>query len=130
VPYSVTYPAAWYAEACARFDPAPLQEYGRDPAIAVKVERSSVDALVRELAGPANDILDRRRVQVAGRPAVRLRMRATHDARLVPPGTLTTQYLVQLPGEVLVASASGLPGTEFATIEDVLDHMIFSLKLE
>lgn len=130
--FDVTYPAAWYTEACRQFDPAPLDEsvVDRDAAIAFETRRMQLEAFVRELSGPAQDLIERRRVEVAGRPALRLRLRATRDSRLVPPGTLTTQYVVDLRGSVLVARAAGRPGSTFGAAEDVLDRMIFSLKLD
>ena len=128
--FEVSYPAAWHHADCERFDPEPIDRAAlRDPAIAIGTEAADLDAFVRALQGPAQDLLERRRLEIAGRPAMRLRMRTTRDSHLLPPGTLITEYVVDLGGRVLVARTSGRAGAAFDAAEKVLDGMIFTLRL-
>lgn len=129
--FELTYPAAWYADGCRRFDPEPLGQtlLERDAAVSVEIAAGDPDGWVRDLEGPAVDVLARRRLQVAGRPAIRLRMRATRDSLVIPPGTQTTAYVVGLRGRVLVIRARARGGVAFDLAEDTLDRMAFSLKL-
>ena len=136
--YEVRYPQGWstnrgdVAPLCRFFDP---QAFTLPPAtevvgLAVTFDVEAIPfSRLRDAAGaPGEEIVGRRDVTVDGRPGVRLDTRE-HDGGLVPVGTPSLRYLVDLEDATLVAVTYGLRGVDHDRNRTVLDAMVGSVKV-
>ncbi len=134
--FVVHYPADWHtnsgevATECSYFNPEPFEVpeatefFGA--AIDIRREPADLEAIAGE--DPATRVVESEEVQVAGRPAVRRETEATGRA-LLPEGTRTYQYLVDVDGETLVLATHDLDDHHFAQAREVLDDMAATLEL-
>ena len=136
--YSVEYPADWHTNSddpptCSFFDPEPIElpERPRDVAglAAISIDRESVAFSRVTGEDRATRVIERDELEVAGRPAVRRLVEATGEA-LLPEGRRSYQYLVNLDGETLIATAVDGSGRDFDANRELLDEMMRSLELE
>ncbi len=136
--YELRYPQGWSANRgdvappCRFFDPAPftLPPATEVVGLAVIFDVESVPfSQLRDAAGgPGEEILDRRDVTVDGRRGVRLEAREL-DGGLVPVGTPSLRYLVDLEDATLVAVTYGLRGAAWEQNRAVLEAMVGSVKV-
>lgn len=135
--YSIAYPADWHtnpgdvAPTCSYFDPQPIElpELPQDvaglAAISIRPEPVAFSRVTGE--DPATRVLQRGELEIAGRPAVRRLTEATGEG-LGPQGRRSYQYLLNLDGETLIATAAG-GGRDFDANRELLDEMMRTLEL-
>lgn len=136
--FDVTYPESWWVHErdpehsipdCAFFHPDPLElEYNTEaPGLAIDL---GVDGLWPnvQFPSPDADVVSERRETVAGHEAVRREQRSV-PGTILPEGTLSTVWVVNLEPLGLVASTSDYADLDYAANQQVLDGMIASLKL-
>ena len=136
--FDVTYPESWWVHdrdpehhipACAFFHPEPLAlEYNSEaPGLAIDL---GVDGLWVNLQFPAPDadIVSERRTTVAGLEAVRYEQRSKQGT-ILPEGTLSTVWVVNLDPLGLVATTSQVGDLDYAANQRVLDVMMESLEV-
>jgi hypothetical protein len=138
--YSIAYPQAWVTntgpavEPCRFFHPSPftVEPATEEPSVAVSVKRESV-SLERYIEGstsPSYDVLQQERLTLAGRPAIRLELRATEQSPLLSPGTREYLYVVSAGEEEVIRAATlDVGGLDYARNKEVLDRMIHTLQL-
>jgi len=133
--YRVDYPAAWHTNrgdvmpACSLFDPQPIEiapatELPHDIAVAIRHEPVAFQQIVE---APGRREVSREDTEVDGRPAIRLESLAEEPAML-PPGTRSYRYFVDLNGATLVAAAHDLGEPDFTTKRQTLDRIMGSLR--
>jgi hypothetical protein len=137
--YSIAYPSEWRTntgngvEPCRLFHPTPfdVQPGTEEPPVAVSVKREPVplDDFVQGSTGSSYEVLQQERLTVAGRPAVRLELRATSDSPLLPPGTREYVYAIGDGDSVVRASTLTVRGLDYAGNKAVLDEMVRTLQL-
>ncbi len=136
--YRVGYPAGWSTNtgdvvpSCRFFDAGPFTvppatEF-LDPAVVFDPEPIPYARLVGSVGG-GEEVLDRRETTVAGRPEVRIEARAGNDGALLPPGTASLRYVVDLDGSTLIAATYGVAGADHRRNRDVLDAMMATLEV-
>ncbi len=136
--FEVSYPADWWAHprdpehhipACAFFHPEPLElEYNSEaPGLAIDL---GVDGLWANMQFPSPDadVVSERRATVAGHEAVRREQRSVQGT-ILPEGTLSTVWVVNLDPLGLVATTSDFGELDYAENQRVLDRMVESLKV-
>lgn len=134
----VAYPADWHVNEgdaigpCRLFDPDPV-ELGSEPSevppsIAVQLRTEDAIALQGVAEDPTVEVVDRRAVLVDGRPGERLEERHGSDG-LLPEGTRSVRYVIDLGGRVLLASAFDLGQPEFDAKVRVLDELVGRVDL-
>jgi hypothetical protein len=120
-------------EPCRLFHPTPfeVQPGTEEPPVAVSVKREPIplDDFVQGSTGSSYEVLQQERLTVAGRPAVRLELRATSDSPLLPPGTREYVYAVGDGDSVVRASTLTVRGLDYAGNKAVLDEMVRTLQL-
>lgn len=130
--FTIGYPADWHTnetgEPCRFFhhEAFTLPEDTEVLGMAVVVEM--VDADIDELTQTDAEVLDRSTTKIAEAEAVRIRSRTGADAGLLPEGTLSVTYFVDLDGQTLVAAAHSTAAS-FDDNVDVLDAMMGSVEL-
>ncbi|AKI98770.1 hypothetical protein ATI61_106159 [Archangium gephyra] len=137
--YSIGYPSAWTTntgngvEPCRFFHPSPfeVQPNSEEPLVAVSVKREPMplEAFVQGNTGSSNEVLQQERLTLAGRPAVRLELRATQDSPLLPPGTREYLYALGDGDSVVRVSTLAVRGLDYAGNQAVLEEMVRSLEL-
>jgi hypothetical protein len=137
--YSIGYPSAWKTnqgdgvEPCRLFHPSPFTaEPGtEEPPVAISVKRESVplEDFVAGSTGAGYSVLQRERLTLAGRPAVRLELRATSDSPMLPPGTREYLYVVGDGDSVVRASTLTVRGLDYEGNKALLDEMVRTLQL-
>lgn len=135
--YSVGYPDEWHtnpgdvAEPCAFFHPEPFEvpEATEPAGIAISIGRDPV--AFDDVAGEdlATRILERERVSIDGRRAVRREIEATGEG-LHPAGVRGYQYLVDLDGETIIMSTYEVDGLDYARNRAVLDAIAPTLRID
>ena len=136
--FEVSYPADWWVHprdpehhtpACAFFHPEPLElEYGTEaPGLAIDL---GVDGLWVNMQFPSPDaeVVSERRATVAGHEAVRREQRSVQGTML-PAGTLSTVWVVNLDPLGLVAATSDFGELDYEENQRALDRMIQSVKV-
>ena len=136
--YTVGYPEGWstnrgdVAPPCRFFDP---EAFTLPPATEVvglavifDVESIPFSKLRDATDGPGEEVLDRREVTVDGRPGVRLEAREL-DGGLLPVGTRSLRYLVDLEDATLVAVTYGLKEAAWDRNRGVLEAMVKAVKI-
>ncbi|MGH9041246.1 MAG: hypothetical protein ACRDZ3_13560 [Acidimicrobiia bacterium] len=136
--FDVTYPDSWWVHdrdpehsipACALFHPEPLEiEYNSEaPGLAIDL---GVDGLWTNMRLPAPDaeVVSERQATVGGREAVRYEYRAD-EGTILPAGTLSTVWVVNLDPLGLVATTSQVGDLDYAANQKVLDEMVESVRL-
>ncbi len=136
--YSIGYPSQWQTNAgngvepCRFFHPTPfeVQPNSEEPLVAVSVKREpmTLDAFVQGNTGSSSELLQQERLTLAGRPAVRLELRATSDSPLLPPGTREYLYALADGDSVLRASTLSARGLDYEANKAVLDEMVRTLE--
>lgn len=136
--YSIGYPSSWKAntgngvEPCRFFHPTAfeVQPHSEEPLVAVSVKREpmSLDTFVQGNTGASYEVLQQERLTLAGRPAVRLELRATSESPLLPPGTREYLYAIADGDSVIRASTLAVRGLDYPGNKAVLDKMVRSLK--
>jgi hypothetical protein len=141
ISYRVRYPREWFvndpssARPCGFFHPRPftVPKATEVPQLAVQVRAEQVAfdraAPPAEAGGPAEQVEERREMEIDGRRAVRVSATATGDA-LLPPGTKIVRYVVDGGEGVLIATTSELVrDVPFADAVAVLDAMATKLDV-
>ena len=136
--YTVGYPEGWstnrgdVAPPCRFFDP---EAFTLPPATEVvglavifDIESIPFPQLRDATDGPGEEVLDRREVTVDGRPGVRLEAREL-DGGLLPVGTRSLRYLVDLEDATLVAVTYGLKAAAWDRNRAVLEAMVKTVKI-
>ncbi len=137
--YQVAYPAGWSTNAgtvvpaCRFFNPEPFTvppatEFF-DVAVVFDVEAVPFPSLVEGVGGVEEEVIARSDVTISGHPGLRVEARATGSS-LVPSGTPSLRYLVDLDGATLVTATYGLPGSDHIRNREVLEAMMASLELK
>lgn len=133
--YTVDYPDGWYAnsgevatDACGWFSPEPFEV---EPATELLTEVFMyIDPVAYEdvLESPGiEEASERSETTVDGFMATRLERPS--DGPSIPPGTIATQYFVELGnGETLIATTYDLEDFDYETNREVLDAMIETLS--
>lgn len=135
--YAVEHPEAWSSssgpagEPCRWFSPEPIAPQAVQSPAQVPIRLHVVPQPLEEverLEGSTADVLRSDRRDVDGRPAVRQELRARGEG-LLPAGTRSTQWLVELGSRTLIATTSeaATAGT-YEQNAAVLDAMISSLR--
>lgn len=136
--FSVRYPADWHVNDpepgghCLVFHPEPFElrprtEIPAGLAIVTRVEPVAMERM--SAADYGSEELSRRETTVAGLPAVAVEARATQDAPLQEPGTLSYRYLVRLgPERTLVARTTDRGDVPYEEKRQVLDDMVATLS--
>ena len=137
--YSIGYPSAWKTnpgngvEPCRLFHPSPFSvEPGtEEPPVAISVKREPVplEDFVAGSTGEGYTVLQRQRLTLAGRPAVRLELRATEDSTLLPPGSREYLYAVGDGDSVVRVSTLTVRGLDYEGNKAVVDEMVRTLQL-
>ncbi|MFY0527259.1 hypothetical protein ACN28I_30330 [Archangium gephyra] len=137
--YSIAYPSAWKTntgnavEPCRFFHPSPfeVQPHSEEPLVAVSVKREpmTLESFVQGNTGSSYEVLQQQKLTLAGRPAVRLELRATQESPLLPPGTREYLYAIGDGDSVVRASTLAVRGLDYPGNQAVLDAMVRSLKL-
>jgi hypothetical protein len=136
--YEVGYPTEWatnrgdVAPPCRYFDPEPftIPPATEVVGLAVILDVESIPFVqLRDAAGgPNEEIVGRRDVTVDGHRGLRLEARE-RDGALLPVGTPSLRYLVDLDDATLVAVTYGLRDADRDRNRTVLDAMVGSLKI-
>lgn len=135
--YRVRYPAGWSTNSgavvptCRFFDPDPFTvppatEF-LGAAILFDVEAIPY-ARLADAVGTGEEVLDRRDLMVDGRPALRIEARSRDRSPMVPAGTASLRYLVDLDGSTLRAVTYGFAGTDEVRNRAVLDAMMSTFE--
>ncbi|QRK11241.1 hypothetical protein JQX13_14885 [Archangium violaceum] len=137
--YSIAHPSAWKTntgggvEPCRFFHPTPfeVQAGTEEPLVAVSVKREPVplETFVEGSTGSSAEVLQQERLTLAGRPAVRLELRATADSPLLPPGTREYLYAIGDGDTVVRASTLAVRGLDYEGNKAILDDMVRTLEL-
>ncbi|WNG62350.1 hypothetical protein F0U59_52380 [Archangium gephyra] len=137
--YSIAHPSAWKTntgngvEPCRFFHPTPfeVQPHSEEPLVAVSVKREPMplDTFVQGNTGSSNEVLQQEKLTLAGRPAVRLELRATQESPLLPPGTREYLYAIGDGDSVVRLSTLAVRGLDYAGNRAVLDEMVRTLEL-
>ncbi len=136
--YSIEYPADWHTNAdepptCTYFDPEPIElpERPRDVAglAAISIRREPVAFSRVTGQDRGTRVIERAELEIARRPAVRRLIEATGQA-LLPEGRRSYQYLVNLDGQTLIATADGRDDRDFDANRELLDEMMRTLELK
>ncbi|MFY0562275.1 hypothetical protein ACN28E_00415 [Archangium lansingense] len=136
--YSIGHPSSWKTNAgngvepCRFFHPTPfeVQPHSEEPLVAVSVKREpmTLSTFVQGNTGSSYEILQQERLTLAGRPAVRLELRATSESPLLPPGTREYLYVIGDGDSVIRASTLAVRGLDYAGNKVVLDEMVRTLE--
>ena len=137
--YSLAYPSAWQTntgeavEPCRFFHPTPFEvrPHSEEPLVAVSVKREpmTLESFVQGNTGSSYEVLQQEKLTLAGRPAVRLELRATEESPLLPPGTREYVYAIGDGDSVVRASTLAVRGLDYPGNQAVLDEMVRSLEL-
>ena len=133
--YRVRYPAGWSTNSgevvplCRFFHPEPFTVPPAtevvDRAVYLRVEEIPYARLVEAIGGPTEEVVGRRDLTVSDRRAVRVDARSRDG--LLPDGTPTLRYLIDLDDATLVAATYGVEGTDHDRNRKVLDAMVPTL---
>ncbi|MCY1083474.1 hypothetical protein [Archangium lansingense] len=136
--YSIGHPSSWKTNAgngvepCRFFHPTrfEVQPHSEEPLVAVSVKREpmTLSTFVQGNTGSSYEILQQERLTLAGRPAVRLELRATSESPLLPPGTREYLYVIGDGDSVIRASTLAVRGLDYAGNKVVLDEMVRTLE--
>jgi hypothetical protein len=137
--YSIVYPSTWTTntgnavEPCRFFHPSPFEvlPHSEEPLVAVSVKREpmTLESFVQGNTGSSYEVLQQEKLTLAGRPAVRLELRATEESPLLPPGTREYVYAIGDGDSVVRASTLAVRGLDYPGNQAVLDEMVRSLEL-
>ena len=132
-PYAVSYPDGWsvnpgtVADACGWFNRTPFEV---EPAtelitdIVMSVEPVPFERIAESFGDVGGEVLTREETTVDGRPALRVERRASGEG-LLPAGTLSTQYVVDLgDGDSFTATTYDTEGRAYEANQTVLDRMV------
>jgi hypothetical protein len=135
--YSIGYPSSWKTntgngvEPCRFFHPTPfaVQPHSEEPLVAISVKREpmTLDTFVQGNMGSSYEVLQQEQLTLAGRPAVRLELRATSESPLLPPGTREYLYAIGDGDSVIRASTLAVRGLDYPGNKAVLDKMVRTL---
>ena len=134
----VQYPEDWHTNEgdvvgpCRLFDPDPIdlafEASEVPPTIAVQLRAEDATRLEDVAADPTVEVVERRTLSVDGRPGERLEERHTGGG-LLPGGTRSVRYVIDLGGEVLLASTFDLGDDDVTGNVAVLDELVRRLEL-
>lgn len=114
--------------ACQFLNPDPFEMAGSEPNARVAIEVRLIEGDV----GTTNQILSREELQLDGKSAVRWEL-GIGEGDVFPPGTLITQYVVQLgplpeAGPNLLVQTTSV-STPYESNRDTLDEVMTTMKL-
>ncbi|HYO65502.1 MAG TPA: hypothetical protein VEU33_05420 [Archangium sp.] len=89
----------------------------------------TLDAFVQGNTGSSNEVLQQEKLTLAGRPAVRLELRAPQESPLLPPGTREYLYAISDGDSGVRVSTLAVRGLDYAANQAVLEEMVRSLEL-
>ncbi|WP_375769246.1 hypothetical protein NR798_47525 [Archangium gephyra] len=137
--YSIAYPSAWRTntgnavEPCRFFHPTAfeVQPQSEEPLVAISVKREpmTLESFVQGNTSSSSDVLQQEQLTLAGRPAVRLELRATQESPLLPPGTREYLYAIGDGDSVVRVSTLAVRGLDYPANQAVLDEMVRTLEL-
>lgn len=135
--YRVDYPSGWSTNSgevvprCRFFHPEPFTVPEAteviDRAVIFDVESIPFSRMVESTGGPTEEVLDRRELTVSGRQALRVETRSTDG--LLPKGTPSLRYMIDLDDATLVATTYGIVGADHDRNRAVLDAMVDTLVI-
>ena len=135
--YTVGYPAGWATNPgtvvprCRFFHPEPFTVPEAtevvDRAVILHVESIPFARIVESTGGESEEVLARRELTVSGRRALRAEVRSTDG--LLPAGTPSLRYMIDLGDATLVAVTNGVEGSDHQRNRDVLEAMVASLVI-
>lgn len=136
--YRVDYPSGWSTNSgevvprCRFFHPEPFTVPEAtevvDRAVMIDIEPTPFSRMVESTAGPTEEVIDRRELSVSGRQALRVETRSTDG--LLPEGTPSLRYMVDLDDTTLVAVTYGVEGLDHERNRTVLDAMVDTLVIQ
>lgn len=135
--YTIGYPAGWatnpgtVAPRCRYFHPEPFTVPEAtevlDRAVILDVESIPFAQMTAATGGQTEEVLSRRALTVSDRPALRVEARSTDG--LLPTGTPSLRYMIDLRDGTLVAVTYGVEGTDHQRNREVLEAMVASLVI-
>ena len=135
--YSVGFPAGWATNPgtvvprCRYFHPEPFTVPEAtevvDRAVILDVESMPYDRMVEATGGETEEVLARRELTVSQRRALRVEVRSTDG--LLPVGTESLRYMVDLGNATLIAVTHGVEGSDHQRNRTVLEAMVDSLVI-
>ena len=135
--YTVGYPAGWATNPgtvvprCRFFHPQPftLPEATEvvDRAVILDVESIPFARMAASTGGGSEEVLSERPMTVSNRSALRVEARSAGG--LLPPGTASLRYMIDLGDATLVAVTYGVGGTDHQHNRNVLEAMVASLVI-
>jgi hypothetical protein len=135
--YSVGYPAGWATNPgtvvlrCRYFHPEPftVPEASEviDRAVILDVESMPYALMVEAAGGESEEVVSRQELTVSQRRALRVEVRSTDG--LLPVGTESLRYMIDLGNATLVAVTHGVEGSNYQRNRTVLEAMVGSLVI-
>jgi hypothetical protein len=135
--YTVGYPAGWTTNPgkvvplCRFFHPEPFTvPEGTevvDRAVILDVESVPFARMAESIGGPSEEVLSQRALAVSDRSALRVEVRSTDG--LLPRGTPSLRYMIDLGDATLVAVTHGVEGADHERNRIVLEAMVASLVI-
>jgi hypothetical protein len=135
--YSVGYPAGWATNPgtvvprCRYFHPEPFTVPEAtevvDRAVILDVESTPYARMVEATGGKSEEVVSRRELTVSQRRALRVEVRSTEG--LLPSGTESLRYMIDLGSATLVAVTHGVEGSDHQRNRTVLEAMVGSLVI-
>ncbi|WP_036484199.1 hypothetical protein [Myxosarcina sp. GI1] len=138
VGYQINYPQGWQTNPgtvispCQIFDPqsaiVPKNTESIDKAIYLRVEENvTFDLVTKENKHERH--LSRQMTTIENRRAMKIESESTGKA-LLPSGTRTYSYIIDLDNSTLIALTYNLAGDRYQTNKQVLDRMMKTIKFD
>ena len=130
--FSIGYPEDWNtndpegpAEACRVFHPGEVavEPHGEDLHWAVSVYVDAVEYERARGSEPQGEVLEERELTIDGNDAV-YREVISDGSAMMPEGETSATYIVDLDGEILVATTSTVGDTDYERDKEILERMI------